>query len=300
MARFIDYLKNIFFILVLLQIAPIFIKSIKNQYSEYFEKKSHVAVLPITDVLYNSDRYINNLIDFFKNKSIKAIVLKFNCPGGAAGTSQAIFNEIKELKKKYNKYVIAFVENLAASGGYYIATAADYIVTTPGAFIGSIGSYIAHPVFKDFIENYKIKYEVIKSGEYKTVGNPFLENTEAQNKMLQELSDNVYSQFTKDVALQRPKLSKNINEWANGKIFTGELAYKIGLVDELGSQMTVIKILREKAEIKGKIEWVYPKKKRSILQMLMPDEQDNDSQFNSNIIGKIYNIFKNNYINANY
>ncbi|CDK30410.1 signal peptide peptidase SppA [Candidatus Babela massiliensis] len=300
MPRFVDYLKNIFFILVLLQVAPSLIKNLKKQYSNVLEAKTKVGVITIKDALYNSDDYVSDIKDYFKDKSIKALVLKINCPGGAAGTSQAIFNEIKHWQGVNNKYVIAFVENLAASGGYYVASAANYIISTPGAFIGSIGSYIAHPMFKDFIEQFKVKYEVIKSGDYKTVGNPFLETTDAQRQMLQGLSDNVYKQFVHDVAIQRPKLSGNVKEWADGRIFTGQQALQIGLVDELGSQSTVITALKEKVGITTEIEWVKPKKRGNFIQTLLSNDDDSDSKFQTSIMSKVYNLFHKYFMYLNY
>lgn len=288
MATFSDILKNLFFALVLLQVAPPLIKNLKKQYSNILENKTKVALIPIKGAITNSNYIVKELNKQFEDKEIKAILLEIDCPGGTSGSSQAIFNEIKMLKCQNNdKPIIAFVENLAASGGYYIASATDYIMSTPSAFIGSIGSYIAYPVFKKFIEQYKIDYEIIKSGEYKTVGNPLAEATPEQKEMLQNLSDNVYNQFVQDVASQRSKLPQDSKLWANGRIWTGQQALDLGLIDELGSQTNLIKVLKEKANIEGKIEWIMPKKNETLLQSLLSPKEDSDSSFS--FFDKLYN-----------
>lgn len=292
MAKFSDFLKNLFLILILVQIGPTLLKSIKTQYSNYLEKKTKVGVLPIKGVIYSSDTYVKDLRTFFEDDEIKAIVLKIECPGGASGASQNIFNEIKVLKCQYKKYVIAFVENIAASGGYYIASAADYIITAPSSFIGSIGVYIPHPNIKEFIEQYKIKYEVVKTGEYKTMGNPFHDLTENQRKLLQDITNNVYDQFIKDMFEQRPNLPKDIKVWAEGKIFTGKQALELTLIDELGSQSTVIKTLKEKAQIVEKIEWVKPTKKIGFFQSLLYPGEDEESLSFKSLIMQIIDFFQ--------
>jgi len=300
MSKFFNSLKTVFFVLFMLQFLPTMFSSFKKQYSDLMQAKTKIGVIPIKSSLYDSDKYIKNLKEYFKDNSIKAIILKIDCPGGAAGTSQALFNEIKKLKKSHCKYVIAFVENMAASGGYYIASAADYIISTPSAFIGSIGSYIAYPMFKDFIEQFKVKYEVVKSGDYKTVANPLLETTQAQKDMLQALSDNVYNQFVADIAKQRVNLPKDNKIWADGKIFTGEQALHLGLIDQIGSQSDIKQILEEKASVSGELQLITAKKKTSFLNMLLNPEEDNDISLLSQIASQVLSLFKKDSVSAKY
>lgn len=284
MATFSDALKNIFWLLLILQFAPVLIRSIKQQYSDLFEAKTRVGVINIKGTLYKAGSYVRDLKTLFENDAIKAIVLKIESPGGTAGTAQTIFNEINHYKSQYpNKYIVSLVENIAASGGYYVACAANHIITSPSAFIGSIGSYIQHPDFKDFIEYYKIKYDVIKAGEYKTAGNPLLELTPAQKTLFQSIADDVYRQFIRDVSRQRPHLPADTKLWADGKIFTGEQALALHLIDEIGSPATVARVLKDQAHIEGKIEWVKPVKKRGFLAGLFAQdtEDDQDSSLKS-------------------
>lgn len=261
MSKLSHYLKNIFYFLLFIQIVPLLVSGIIKQYATFFEPKTKVAVLPIKGTLTSASYYIKHLRDFFKDPHIKAIVLSLETPGGKAGTSQAIYEEIKALKAENLKPIVSLVENICASGGYYIASATDNIIATPSAFIGSIGVYIAQPHLKAFIEQFKIEYDVIKTGDYKTTGDPLLSQTPEQKALLQGLTNDTYNQFVHDVAQARPKLSlAESAQWANGQIFTGRQGLEKGLVDELGSFSTLEKVLRQKTTIEGKIEWIYPPK----------------------------------------
>ena len=277
MATFSDYLKNIFWALLLLQLAPLFIKDIRSQYSDLFEEKTKVGVIAIKGVIRNAYPTVKHIKQIFEDKNIKAVVLRVDSPGGVSPTAQTIFQEILHYKKQHpEKYVVTLVEQVAASGGYYIACAADYIVSAPSAFIGSIGVYIAHPNFKDFIEQFQLKYSITKTGTYKGAGDPLLTLTPEQKAQFQDLTNNTYQQFIKDVAAQRPALPHDSTKWAEGKIFTGEQAVALNLIDATGSPATVEKILRDKAQIVGKIEWIKPTRKRPFLASLIAPEEDGE------------------------
>lgn len=278
MAKMSTIITNIFLLLVLLQVAPGIIKNIKNTYTEMLEAKTKVGLLTIKDAICDSTFYAKELKKMFEKDDIKAILLKMDCPGGNAGASQAIFNEIKEQKKIHLKPVVVWVQNVCASGGYYIACTADHIIATPSAFVGSIGVYIPQPQLKKFIEQFHIRYNTINAGNYKTAGNPLLDTTPEQEKMLKGLVDDTYVQFTTDVAEQRPKLTMHtVNTWADGRIFTGKQALELGLVDELGSQITAEQYIKHKLIIEGDIEWVRPTCSSNIAKLFKGDCEDDDS-----------------------
>jgi protease IV len=202
--RLYDYVRNIFLIFVLLQIAPIFIENIRKQYRKYVEHVTHVGVVAIKGVIYQSDQYNKILRTYFKDKSIKAILIKMDCPGGAAGSSQAIFNEIEYLKKEYPKPIVTLVENMCTSGGYYIASATDHIVAPGSAIVGSIGTSIPYLFkIKGFLELLKIRNESVKAGHYKDITNPFVDMSAEDRVLLQSLLDDSYQQFVRDVASKR-------------------------------------------------------------------------------------------------
>jgi len=271
-----DYLKNIFLLLLFIQFLPPLIQGIKKQYGKLLESQAQVGVIPIRGVLYNSSKYNKELITFFKDPAIKAILLKIECPGSAAGTGQALFNEIIQLKKLHPKPVIVLVENVCASGGYYIASAADYIISSGTATIGSIGTYLPAFQLKEFIEQFKIQYSPIKTGTYKTITDPFTDKTPEEKALLQEFSDDVYKQFTESIATQRKLSLANINLWADGKIFTARQALKLGLIDEIGSAQNAIQIIKQKALIDGEIEWVHPPAESNWAWLLGNDNDSDD------------------------
>ncbi|MBA3751601.1 signal peptide peptidase SppA [Candidatus Dependentiae bacterium] len=278
MAAFGDVIKNIFYIFLLLQIAPVIIKSLRTNYNDILTTKTKLGVITVTGTLSTASTTLKSIKKIFEDPSIKGVFLKVDSPGGVAGTSQTIFREINYFKNLYPKYVICFVENVAASGGFYVACAADYIIASPSAFIGSIGSYIQHPFFKDFIEKHNIKYEIIKSGKFKGAGSPFLELTPEQTAHFQSITDDTYKQFVRDVALHRPNVPADPKIWAEGKIFTGEQALALKLIDEVGSPSNALKIFREKGHFEGDIEWVKPGKKQGFLQALFDQDAGNDDE----------------------
>ncbi len=267
----------------MIQFAPSLFKGIRKQYSRLFEPRAMVAVLPIRGVLYNSTYYVKNLKKFFKNKDIKAILLKIECPGSASGTGETIFREIQALKEEYNKPVVALVENVCASGGLWIACSADHIIAPGTALVGSIGVALPHLFqLKNFIEQYKVGYKNMKAGTYKTIGDPFVDITPEEQQLLQDVLNDTYRQFTQEVAKARKLSLANQQEWADGKIFTAAQALKLGLIDEIGSPHQAVAALKEKAMIEGKIEWVYPPSNASLLQsMIGTDQNDEGSVYNS-------------------
>jgi len=293
MSRFSSTVTNIFLILLIIQFTPALIRTIKTTYTDILEPKTKVGIISMKGTLNDSTQYAKELKKLFENNDVKAIVLKMDCPGGSAGASQALFYEVKELKKRHLKPVITWVQNVCASGGYYIASATDHIISTPSAFVGSIGAYIPQPQLKKFIEQFKIEYSDISAGAYKTAGNPLLDLTSDQAKMLKGLVDDTYHQFTADVAGQRSKLSlNNVKQWADGKIFTGKQALELGLIDEIGSQSTVEHYIKQKAHIEGAIAWVRPACKSNFMKLISgdcDDESDNDSSYITSFVNALCN-----------
>lgn len=254
-------LKKIAYIalfIIILPLIPLIVNGFQSLYNRYLDPRDQVAILPIKGVLYESGYYTKQLNKFFKDDQIKAILLKIESPGSAAGTGQAIYNEIIELKKEYPKPIVALIENVCASGGYYIVCACDHIVSSPMAVVGSIGS--AFPYFfqvKDCLEQIKIKYVPLAAGDYKNSTNPFTDITPEQKQMLQSVIDDSYEIFAEDVAANRNLSLDTKNEWANGKLFSGRQALKLGLIDELGSQTQIIKAIKDKAHLDHDIKWIH-------------------------------------------
>jgi len=296
---FFDYIKNVFIILIFLQIAPSLVKNIKKQYGKLITPKEKVGVIKMTGILYNSDHYNKYLHKYFKDNTIKAILLKMDCAGGAAGTAQSIFTEIQKLKKKYNKPIITLIENIAASGGYYVACATDYVIASPSSIIGSVGSTFQY-LFQlhEFIEQYKIKYKSVAAGKYKTTTDPFIDMTPEQEALLKEVLTSSYDQFAADVAKNRKLTVKDRENWADGKIFTGSQALKLGLIDALGSPYLAIATIREKAMIEEdkEIEWVKPPKKRGLLGLFGQDSDNSEESMFTKFMTEFCVFLENRYL----
>lgn len=230
-------------------------------------RKSSVGIVSIDGTISASSLTVHQLRTFFEDKTIAAIVLKINSGGGAPGASQCIFNTINELRAKHNKPVIAWVENIAASGAYYIASAADTIIAAPSAMIGSIGVRMgAFFELKDFLADYKIKSHILTAGTYKAAGDMFETMTPEQKASLQEMLDSTYKRFVSDVQSARSGLAeKESSLWANGKVFDADTALSLGLIDAVGSQLSVEETIKALLATKNKvnkkeINWVYPAK----------------------------------------
>ena len=257
--EFSKILKNVFFFILILQFAPVVLSTIKRSALDILEPRTKVAVITIKNVLMDSSSYITHLNTYFRDKSIKAILIKMECPGGAAGTANAIHDQIKALKAEFPKPVICLVENICASGGYYIASTSDAIIAPATALIGSIGATFPYAFqLKDLMEKWDIGYVPLKSGTYKNAANPFVAMTPEEQALLQGILDDSYRQFSSDVAANRHLSMRDVNNWGNGKIFTASQAHALGLIDVLGSAYAAEKIVREKALIEGKIEWIKP------------------------------------------
>ncbi len=266
MSKLTDYLKSLFFIIILIQITPPILKNIIKQYSHILEPKTKVAYVPIKGILYDSRPITKYLRKYFKNNEIKAILLIIDCPGGAAGSAEAIANEIHLLKKEYPKPILSIAENICTSGAYYIAASTHYIISSPSTLIGSIGVSLPYQFkFDELLKKYNITYIPIKSGKYKGATDPFIPITPDKQTMLQTLTERSYQNFIKHIAQNRPKLSlDNSKKWADGKIFSGNEAFELGLIDKVGSQSNAINKIRELAVIEGKIEWIRPKQQSSL------------------------------------
>lgn len=227
-----------------------------------------VAVLRIIDIIIDSQTYLDSLSAIRKDKRVKAVVVRINSPGGAVGPSQEIFSEIKKLRDTMP--VIASMGAIGASGGYYIACAAEKIYANPGTITGSIGVIAQFVSYKDLLNWAKVDVEVIKSGEYKDIGSPFREMTTQDKAYIQQLIENVNSQFKQAVSEARGIKPEDIDNIAEGKIYTGQQAKELNLIDELGTLGDAISLAASMAGIEGEPNVVYyPKTKSPFLDLLL-------------------------------
>ncbi len=187
--------------------------------------------------------------------------MRIDSPGGGVASSQEIYEAVIDLKKK--KKVVASMGSVAASGGYMVACAADKIVANPGTITGSISAVMHFANAEELLKKLGLKASVVKSGKFKDIGSPVREMTAEEKALLQELVDDIYDQFLDMVARDRNIPKENLRKIADGRVFTGRQAHKLGLVDYLGDMGYALTLAGEMSGMKGKPDVVYPKKKGS-------------------------------------
>jgi protease IV len=269
-------LKNIFFFVLILQFAPFFLRSLKTHVGQLLGIHKQMACLLVKNTIGSSSYWTKHLKLYFKDKAIKAILLKIDSPGGAAGSCEAIAHELLVLKGKYPKPIISLSENCCASGAYYIAAATDYIISAPSTLIGSIGVTIPYQFrFHDFLSQHHIGYETIDAGKYKSVGDPFARHSSDHTKLLESVVKDSYDNFMKHVSDHRPLAKMNkVDLWAEGKIFTGQQAQALGLIDQIGGWSDAVAQLKARVGMAedDKIDWVIPHATSSWLAMFKQEE----------------------------
>jgi protease-4 len=243
-----------------------------------FGPRERVGVVEIKGVLTDSRTVIKQLDRYRDDGSIKAIVLRINSPGGAVGPAQEILREVEKIRRK--KKVVASLGTVAASGGYYIASGADLIMANRGTATGSIGVIMQFTNVEGLTKKIGLDFFNLKAGRYKDVGSPFRPMSPEDKAYLQGLIDNIYQQFLNDVARNRKIPLTTLKNLAEGKVYTGEEAKQIGLVDEFGNLPDAIDKAGLLGGIKGKVEAVYPEKEGfSLLRLLLgQDTEDTLSQ----------------------
>ncbi|MBS0013136.1 MAG: signal peptide peptidase SppA, partial [Desulfobacterales bacterium] len=232
---------------------------------KYGEK---VGVIEVKGAILEAGPVLKDLRDFASAGAIKAIVMRIDSPGGAVGPSQEIFREIRRIRE--NKPVIASLGAVAASGGYYIASAADGIVANAGTITGSIGVLMEYTNFEALFEKIGLYPVIITSGKYKDIGSPLREMTGDEKKLLQDFVDTVHGQFVDDVAAGRKMNRQDVAEVADGRIITGQGARQYGLVDRIGNFYDAVEWAAEKGGIQGEPEVIYPpEEKLSIINYVL-------------------------------
>lgn len=210
-----------------------------------------VGIIEIDGVLdEGSGRPIIRQLDRWEeNDQIKSIVLHINSPGGGVAISQEIYDAIQRVSDV--KPVVASFASVSASGGYYVACAADKIVANPGTITGSIGVIFQFYTFEGLMGKVGISTQTVKSGELKDVGNASRPMTEREELMLKSVVMDSYEQFVEVVATGRGMDKEEIYTLADGSIYTGSQAYHLGLVDTLGGLTEAIRIAADLAGITG-------------------------------------------------
>jgi protease-4 len=252
------------------------ITSMKRGGGADFAIGDKVAVVPIEGEIFEARDTLDALHRYAETSAVKAIVMRINSPGGAVAPSQEIYEEIQKIRARTGKPIVASLDNVAASGGYYIASACDEIVSNPGSITGSIGVILQWMELKDLVAWAKLKPETITSGAMKDVGSPYRDLTDAERAYLQRITSQLHQQFIRAVFNGRKGRIKqdDLTRIADGRVFTGEEALAVKLVDRLGNLDDAVNVAARLAHIKGKPSTLYPRKRKNTLLDLLTDTSE--------------------------
>lgn len=271
-------IKALFFVFIIIQFVPAIIVSTKHLLDNATHPKTHIALLPVNGMISDAAFYTNRLDAFLKDDDIKGLILRINSPGGLSGCCQAIFSEVSHFAKK--KPVVAIIENVAASGSYYIAAAADSVIASPLALIGSIGVYMELANARQLLADWHVDFTYVQSGKYKTVGSKVKDLTPDDAVYLQKLSDDQYHCFVLEIAKARGLDASQHIVWADGQIFTGVRAVELKLVDQLGSITDAIEEMKKLASIDAneQVKLVQAPKNTGLLRQLLVGNGEDDGE----------------------
>ena len=234
-----------------------------------------IAVVELDGVIISPKKVVKQLKQFADDDSVKAIVLHVNSPGGGVAASEEIYREVKRIRDEKKKRIVASIESVGASGAYYIASASNKIYADKGSIVGSIGVIAQWVNYGELLKWAKLNAITMKAGEFKDTGNPAREMTPAERAYFQSLIDDMHTQFIQAVADGRHAKTEEIRAIADGKVWTGEEAVPLKLVDQISDFEGAVKDTALAVNISGEPSVVWPpKEKHSLLRLLFDDVSD--------------------------
>jgi protease-4 len=228
-----------------------------------------IGVVDLDGVILSPEPVVGELKKFNDDSSIKAIILHVNSPGGGVAASEEIYREVKRIREEKKKRIVVSIETVGASGAYYVSTASNKIYADEGSIVGSIGVIAEWVNYGDLLKWAKLKSVVLKTGEFKDTGNPARDLTPAEQAYMQSLIDNMFGQFIQAVADGRGMKFDDVKSIANGKVWTGQEALSMKLIDNIGDFQAVVKDTAKSVGISGEPTLVHPEKDRKTLLDLM-------------------------------
>jgi len=244
----------------------------EDSYSGFGAK---IAVVDLDGVILSPKQIVPQLKKFADDDSVKAIIIHVNSPGGGVAASEEIYREVRRIRDEKKKRIVASIETVGASGAYYVASATNKIYADKGSIVGSIGVIAQWVNYGELLRWAKLQAITMKAGEFKDTGNPAREMTPAEREYLQGLIDGMHTQFIQAVAEGRNAKEADIRAIANGKVWTGEQAFSLKLVDQVADFETAVLDTAKAVGISGEPTLVRPpKQKRSGLSLLFDDVSD--------------------------
>ena len=248
------------------------------------------ATIPSSEGI-NPDKVINDLRKIREDESIKALVFRVNSPGGSAYGSEQIWREIALMKEK--KPVIVSMGDYAASGGYYISCAADYIVANPTTLTGSIGIFGMFPNFDGLLnDKLGLHFDIVKTNKFADLGSINRPFNEGEKEIMQNYINNGYELFVKRCAAGRGMSTEAIKKIAEGRVWTGAAAKELGLVDALGGLDNALEIAVQKAGVESYSVINFPSPENPIMSLLDKSKEDYIQGQISRTMGEYHDYIK--------
>ena len=265
-----------FFLFLLAVFALVYFTVRSEQKSSSFSSfGDKIAVVDLEGVIISPKDLVEQLRKYGDDSSIKAIIIHVNSPGGGAAASEEIYREVLRIRDVKKKRIVASIETVGASGAYYVSSATNKIFADDASIVGSIGVIAEWYNYEELMKWAKLRAIVLKAGEFKDTGSPVREMTPAERAYMQGLIDNMHAQFIDSVAKGRRMTVQEIKPLADGKVWTGEQAVPLKLIDQIGDFRAAVEDTAKSVGIKGEPTIVRPEKDRkSVLDLLFGDASE--------------------------
>lgn len=222
---------------------------------------ARIGVVEIRGTIASADVTLRQMRDFSEDETIEAVLIRIDSPGGSVSASQELVEGIRRIEKP----TVISMGDMAASGGYYVACAGPKIFANPGTLTGSIGVISQVMEFRELMDFLKVKVHTIKTGDLKDAGSPYRAFEDSDRAYFAELGGQILDQFVMHVSQARKLPDAQVRQLADGRVWTGMEAHRLGLVDELGGMNAALDELRQRAGITGRYVLVYPQKSADTL-----------------------------------
>ncbi len=226
-----------------------------------------VGIIEIKGPIMDASETLDTINNYEKNNAVRAVIIRIDSPGGKIGPSQEIYSRLLKLNRV--KPVVTSMSSMAASGGYYIALASRCIYALPGTITGSIGVLIQFVNVSRGLNKLGINAETITGGKLKDAGSPFRPLTKSERTYFKAIIDDLHEQFMEVVSKRRKLPMKDVKNLADGRVFTGRQAKKLGLIDRIGGLDEAINMAKSLAHLKGRIRIIRPEANKGLLPYLI-------------------------------
>src|SRR6266481_2947424 len=258
-----------FFLFVLAVFALVYVTLHAGKDASITSFGDKIGVVDLEGVILSPNPVVQQLKKFADDDSIKAIIIHVNSPGGGVAASEEIYREVKRIRDEKKKHIVAAIETVGASGASSLSSATNRIYADNGSIVGSIGVIAEWVNYGELLQWAKLKDITMKAGEFKDTGSPTREMSPAEREYLQGMIDNMHTQFIQAVADGRKVKFEDIKSIANGKVWTGQQALPMKLVDQLADFQSAVEDTAKSVGIKGEPVLVHPEKDRRTLADLL-------------------------------